>query len=316
MVAALAILLFGAAALGVAAAARALARPLPAAALGMGDPGRPFWLPSEALRRHANRTVSGDAGIDWLTHVRLRHLAVPPRRVLVVGCGEGFLELALARMFRSAAIAGVDADAEAVARAARRADRRALSRVTHHALELETGALPAGEWDAVFVQNLLHRLADPEGLLRRVHDALAPSGRVVLSAYVGPSGFEYPAPRVAIVRRYARLLPIGLRFDPDTGRPLPRPAQAAPPSGGPGESAVALALARRIFVEEALYRGGGGLLQPLLAGLEPRAAGCGALDERLLAVLAAAEEDLHARGLVADDFAIFVGRRRAASRMT
>ena len=40
------------------------------------------------------------------------------------------------------------------------------------------------------------------------------------------------------------------------------------------------------------------------------------LDERLLGFLGDAEHDLHARGLVADVFAIFVGRRRTASRVT
>ena len=57
----------------------------------MTDPRRPVWLPSEALRRHANRTVSGDPEVDWMTHVRRRHFAVPPRRVLVLGSTEGFL---------------------------------------------------------------------------------------------------------------------------------------------------------------------------------------------------------------------------------
>jgi hypothetical protein len=173
-------------------------------------------------------------------------------------------------------------------------------------VNLERDPLPEGEWDAIFAPHVLHRVADPERLLHSMHDALGASGRVILSEFVGADASR------DLLRRYVQLLPIGLRFDPDTGLPLPREPQPSNGRAGPG----ALSLARAVFVEEAAYRGGGGLLQPLLFGFEERLAAGADHADRLLAVLGAAEEDLHARGLVADAFAIFVGRRRAESRMT
>ncbi|HYX21288.1 MAG TPA: class I SAM-dependent methyltransferase [Thermoanaerobaculia bacterium] len=279
----------------------------------MSDLRRSVWLPSEALRRHANRTATGSADVDWLTHVRRRHFTVAPRRVLVLGAGEGHLEVALAPHFPEAEIAGVDSDAAAIGRARNRAARRGLSRVVHEVRDPGRDPLPPGPWDAVFAREVLHRITEPERLLRAVHDALAPGGRVVLSDYVGPSDPDaVPAWRDAI-RRYVRVLPIGLRFDPESGLPFARDLRSS--DGGP-DAAPLLETARAIFVPEGFYRGGGALIQPLLAPGVARNLRPEGLDERLLGFLGDAEDDLRARGLVDDVFAIFVGRRRADTRVT
>jgi len=274
----------------------------------LSDLRRPVWLPSEALRRHSNRTASGDPEVDWLTHVRRRHFAVPPRRLLVLGAGEGFLEVSLARHFPEAEILGVDPDAAAIERARRRAARRGLSRIVHEVRDLGRDPIPAGAWDGVFALHVLDRVPEPEGLLRRVHEALSPRGSVVLSDHVGAADAKGAAPRRDALDRYARVLPIGLRFDPESGLPFARDPMGQ--RDRPAASFSFLGVARAIFVQEGSYRGGGGLLQPLLApGIERNARRDG-LDDRLLAFLGDAEEDLHARGLVDDAFALFVGRRR------
>jgi len=280
----------------------------------MSDPRRPVWLPSEALRRHANRTATGDPEVDWLTHVRRRHLAVPPRRVLVLGAGAGFLELALSRHFPGARIVGIDGDAEAIRHARDRAARRGLARVVHEVRSLDRDPLPDGKWDAVFGESVLQRVEDPERLCRSVHDALAPDGRVVLSEFADVSDTAASPRWNETLRRFVRVLPIGLRFDPETGLPFPRDLRESP--GDSAGTPAALEVARAAFVEDGLYRGGGGLLQPLLAPALSRNLRLDGLDERLLGFLGASERDLQARGLVADVFAIFVGRPRAASRMT
>lgn len=278
----------------------------------MSDLRRPVWLPSEALRRHANRAASGDPDVDWITHVRRRHFAVAPRRLLVVGAGEGHLEITLAAHFPEAEIAGVDSDAAAIERARDRAARRGLSRVVHEVRDLGRDPLPPGPWDAVFARNVLDRVAEPERLLRALHDALAPGGRAVLSDWVGPSDPDAARAWHGAIRRYVRLLPVGLRFDPDSGLPFARELRER---GGP-EAPRMLAMARAVFVEEGVYRGGGGLIQPLLAPGVSRNAGLEGLDERLIGFLGDAEDELRARGLVDDAFAIFVGRRRADTGVT
>jgi len=282
----------------------------------MRHPGAPFWVPSAALQRHTNRMATGDPAVDWLTHVRSRHFRAEPRRTLVVGCGEGFLEIALARVPAAGSFVAVDADPEALARARRRAERRGLSAVRHEVLDPDAAPLPEGPWDAVYAVGVLHHAEDPEALLRRLHDALAPSGRVALVDYVGPNRFRTAEAEAAMLDRCFRLLPERLRRDPETGAWRARRAAADADSFTriwPHEAAQSeklLAQARRTFVEEATYGLGGGLLHPLLSGLEGTFGQDPPGDERTLEVLGAAEEDSRRRGALGDAFAVFVGRRR------
>ena len=54
------------------------------------------WTSSPLVRRYLHRLATGDPDCDWLTALRSRHLPAVVRRALVLGCGSGWLERALA----------------------------------------------------------------------------------------------------------------------------------------------------------------------------------------------------------------------------
>lgn len=284
----------------------------------MSHPGSPFWVPSAVLQRHLNRTATGDPENDWLTHVRAKHLPREISRTLVVGCGDGFIERALARMVGVGAILGVDSDVAAVGRARRQAERRGMRRISYAVLDPDAEALPAGPWDAIIVHDVLHHVARLEETFARVHKTLSPRGQLIFVEYVGPDRFQYSDERMELIQRYFRLVPERLRKDPDTGR-IPwrreridavllareQPFEAA-------QSLEILPLARKSFAAEAEYPGGGGLIHPLLSGLARNFGQAPAEEERLLQVLCDAEAHLSREGLLPNDFAVFVGRRRKA----
>jgi SAM-dependent methyltransferase len=278
------------------------------------DPALPFWVPSAALQRHLNRTATGDPSQDWLSHVRMHHLGATVRNVLVLNCGFGYLERALARQGGIARIVAVDADPDAVARARLQAERLHLPVISYAVFDPERDPLPAGPWDAVLAEGLLHHLLGLEDLYARIHAELSPRGRVVFSDYTGPARFQHGEQTWQMVDRYFRLLPEHVRRDPQSGRVewsrehvdaarLSRelPAEAA-------RSVEILPLARRAFARRAELSGGGGLLHPLLGGRAIRfRAG---EDERLLEVLCTAEAELAATGVLPSIFTVFVGERR------
>jgi SAM-dependent methyltransferase len=285
----------------------------------MSHPGSPFWVPSMALQRHVNRTMTGDPENDWLTHARGHLLAREIPRTLIVGCGDGFIERALVRMDGIGTILAVDADAAAVGRARRHAERRGMTRISHGVLDPEAEALPVGPWDLVIVHDALHHAARLEEAFAGIERVLSPRGQLVFVEYVGPDRFQYSDDRMEIVQRYLRMVPERLRKDPDTGRihwsrerldaaqlARARPFEAA-------RSQDILPLARRVFAAQGEYPGGGGLIHPLLSGFSRNFGQAPAEEERLLQVLCDAETHLAGKGLLPSDFAVFVGRRRKAA---
>jgi SAM-dependent methyltransferase len=276
------------------------------------------WMASPVIRRYLHRIASGNPDCDWLTFVRARHLPPLVRRTLVLGCGSGWLERALAKKEGFAEIVACDVATETVDRARRQAEAAALSSIEYRIVDLERDALPDGPFDAVFANDVLHHISGLEDVYSRIHEVLGPRGRFVFNEYVGPNRFQYSDARMDLINRYFRLFPDRLRQDPVAGRLVwkrRRVDEAGLVAEDPTEavrSEDVLPLARKAFRIVREYPYGGGLLNPLLFGVISNFRPNDPDDDRLLSVLCAAEEHMTASGLLEPDFMIFVGERRDA----
>ena len=98
-------------------------------------------------------------------------------RVLEVGCGEGLLGAAFARVARERGVSldytGVDLSESGLAQARPHVEGTLLQ---GDAAEIVAG-VPEKTYDVITIKNLLHHLDDPADLLRAVGRALAPGGR-------------------------------------------------------------------------------------------------------------------------------------------
>jgi SAM-dependent methyltransferase len=274
------------------------------------------WTSSPIVRRYLHRLATGNPDCDWLTALRARHLPPVVRRALVLGCGSGWLERALADKGGVHAIVACDVASETVERARSLAEREGKGSIEYRVVDLEHEALPDGPFDAIIANDVLHHITGLEALYGRIHDALAPRGRFVFNEYVGPNRFQYDDERIELVNRYFRLFPDNLRWDPVSNSCLwkrtrvdVRKLTEEDPTEAVRSEDV-LPLAREAFSVVAEIPYGGGLLNPLLfgvvAGFEP-----GRPDhDRVLEILCAAETRLTEAGQLEPDFHIFVGRRR------
>jgi SAM-dependent methyltransferase len=280
------------------------------------------WTASPVVRRYLHRVATGDPDCDWLTAVRAHHLPPVVRRALVLGCGSGWLERALADKGGIHAIVACDVAAETVDRASELAESEGKGWIDYRVVNLEREELPEGPFDAIVANDVLHHITGLEALYARIHDALAPRGRFVFNEYVGPNRFQYDDERIELINRYFRLFPDNLRWDPVSNSCLwkrtrvdARKLMEEDPTEAVRSEDV-LPLAREAFSAVAEIPYGGGLLNPLLfgviAGFEP-----GRPDhDRVLEILCAAEDRLTAAGQLEPDFHIFVGKRRTESLAT
>lgn len=276
------------------------------------------WTASPTVRRYLHELVSGNPDCDWVTYLEWKHL--PPRvdRALVLGCGPGWLERALAGRGRFGSIVAYDFAQDTVDRARREALAAGLTSIEYRVVDLEREDLD-GPYGAIFANDVLHHISDLEGISERISDALTPEGRFLFCEYVGPNRFQYSDERMDVVNRYLRLIPDELRRDHVTGRILwkrERLSAAQVTLEDPTEavrSEDVLPVARSRFAVEALYRYGGGLLNPLLFGIVPNFDESRPHDARLMRGLCEAEARLSDSGAIEPDFSIFVGRRRSPS---
>jgi SAM-dependent methyltransferase len=274
------------------------------------------WTASPVVRRHLHLLITGNPLCDWVTYVEWRHLAPSLDRALVLGCGSGWLERALAERGRFRSIVACDFAHETVAQASRIAAEKGLDMIEYRVVDLEREGL-GGPYDAVFAHDVLHHITNLEDLYTRIHEALGPEGKLLFFEYVGPNRFQYSDKRLELINRYFRLLPEHLRQDPLTGKCLWRRVRQDPEDvrrDDPTEavrSEEVLPIARQIFQSEAEYPAGGGLLNLLLFGVVANFRHADPGDHGLLQVLCEAEGRLTRSGDIESDFSVFVGRRRS-----
>ncbi len=100
-----------------------------------------------------------------------------PLRALDVGCGTGFLSLALAE--RGHLVRGVDLASQMLALARQKAARRGLS-VAFAGADAEALPFPSSSFDLVASRHLLWTLPHPEEAIEEWIRVLRPGGRLVL----------------------------------------------------------------------------------------------------------------------------------------
>ncbi|WP_019874309.1 class I SAM-dependent methyltransferase [Sporichthya polymorpha] len=109
-------------------------------------------------------------------------------RVADIGCGTGHAINLMAGEFPASTFTGFDFSAEAVDAGRKEAAELGLSNATFEVRDVST--LPEGSFDVVFAIDSIHDQRDPAGVLRAVHDALAPGGTFVMIDIKANSALE------------------------------------------------------------------------------------------------------------------------------
>lgn len=282
------------------------------------------WMASPVVRAHLNRRSSGDVTVDWLSWSWKRFVHGCDLRVLVLGCGEGWLERALAARPEIASIDACDVAAGAVAQAAEQARAAGLcERIRYHVVDLDADPLPGGPWDVVVAHSVLHHVRELEHCYAEIERRLVPDGLLLVNEYAGPRRFQFTEEQMRAINGCLIRLPERLRTSAVTGgvypiREVPDEATliATDPSEAVRSDEVMPLLAERfeLLAERDL---GGTLLHLLLYDVVQCFDPADPRENRVMALLCLLEESLIEAGALPSDFRMAVARnRRPENAMT
>ena len=129
----------------------------------------------------------------------LRKLAHNPRRIvgpylsegmtaMDIGCGMGFFTIPMSGITgKNGKIIAVDLQPEMLAGLQKNAQKAGVDNITLHQCGYDT--LNIKQWDEsvgfVLIMMMLHEVPDADRLIREVHDALAPGGKLLFSEPIG-----------------------------------------------------------------------------------------------------------------------------------
>ena len=106
-----------------------------------------------------------------------------------VGCGAGRAMIALAERFPKSRFTGFDLCVEPIETACRQVREKGLRNISFEQRDLSRRPLE-GPYDFITAFDAVHDQRDPAGLLRQIHDALAPTGTFLMQDIAGSSQLE------------------------------------------------------------------------------------------------------------------------------
>jgi len=280
------------------------------------ETARLHWMASLVIQGYVNQRVTGDPFCDWLTWSRNRWLRHTGTRVLVLGCGEGWVERALAADPRVGVIDACDIAEGAVARARATAREQGLESIQYSVVDLDHDPLPDRGYDLVVAHASLHHVSHLEELYQKLAVAMKPDAFFLANEYVGPRRLQFPPSQMARIARTFSLLPRCYRLSGSTGEEVFTKEQpdeddvvATDPSESVRSHEVFPLLSERFTVAHRRDFGGA-LLQHLLWDIVPNFDHFNARDNRVLALICLLEQSLESRGELSSDFTFVVARNQ------
>ena len=278
-----------------------------------------YWTSSRVVQGYLHELLSGDRSVSWAADVLRRHAGRGNARILVLGCGHGWLERVVAADSRVAQVVAVDLSPAAIREATRLAIEAELdSKIRYEVVDLDRDELPRGPFDIVMAHGAIHHVRNLEGLFDRLAVVLGETGVLAFCEYVGPRRFAFDRKRERLLDEYLQSIPEEYRRLPQTGgvavrghRTDPRRLALEDPSEAVrSDEIMPLVRSKLLVLEERPY--GGSLLNPLLYEIIANFREGDEAGDAILRRLCAAERDLMRSGELPSDFMVVEAKRREA----
>ena len=276
--------------------------------------GEVSWMASTAVLMHLNERATGDPARDWLSSWAHRYFVGQDLRVLVLGCGEGWLERTVSEWPFVSRIDALDFAEAAVARARARGGPK----IRYSVADLNRDTLEAGAYDVVVAHSILHHVEKLEHAFEQVERAMKPEATFIVNEYIGPNRFQFSDEILAIVNDLLRCLPAQLRHGALEDRVYEareRPTIDQMIANDPSEAVRAsdlMPMIRQRFDVLEVKQLGGTILMHLLHDIVQNFRFDDPHERGAIELLCSLEGALIDRGSIPSDFAILAARKKGA----
>lgn len=276
------------------------------------------WTASIPVLMHLNERGTGDPARNWLTSWAHQWFAGNELRVLVLGCGEGWLERVVSTWPFVDRIDAVDLSPDAV----ERAKAQAPPNVSYSVADLNRDVLPEAAYDVVVAHMILHHIENLEHALAQIERTMKRDAALIINEYAGPNRFQFGDDVLAYINELLACLPPRLRrsaLDPaKTYERKERPPLQQMIDLDPSEavrSAEVMPLLRERFEVLDERAMGGAILHHLMYDIAPNFRFDAPKERAMVELMCEREDDLMRRGAIPSDFVIAAARKRG-SRVT
>ncbi len=149
-----------------------------------------YWNELVAIQRYKNKLATGNENISWIKDILSRfETFVPFKKVLIVGCGNGWVERELFDLKIGLEFYAFDISDKYIQEANEKKDSRTITYFIDDINNLQH--LESKKYDAVFNYAILHHATEIDNAMKKLADCLKPDGLMFNEEYVGPARNQY-----------------------------------------------------------------------------------------------------------------------------
>jgi len=164
-----------------------------------------YWNDLPAVVEYINKNITGDKYTIWQKDILSRFKKyLPFKKVLVTGCGNGWVERQLYDMGIGLDFDAFDISNKFLNDAKSRAGNR---KIRYFVADLNNLELKKNCYDAVFNVSVLHHINNISEALRNISKVLKPNGLVFNYEYVGPNQYQYSNQHLEILNDINKKMP-------------------------------------------------------------------------------------------------------------
>jgi SAM-dependent methyltransferase len=166
------------------------------------------WANINRIQSHISRTTTGDPDREYYDYIAEKYLR--PREPLIalsLGSGRGYNEIRWAQYCRFREFRGIELSPRLVRFANQLAQENHRPEVSFTVGNAAETILPAGHFDAVFVQHSLHHFSPLENVFALVKRCLKPGGLFIVDEYAGVNRLQWPDRQLRAANALLREMP-------------------------------------------------------------------------------------------------------------
>lgn len=164
-----------------------------------------YWNELPLVLEYINKNITGNKNIIWQKDILTRFKEnLPFKKVLIIGCGNGWVERELYDLG-----IGLDFDAFDISNKFLNIARKKVGnrKISYFVADLNKLKLKENNYDAVFNVSVLHHIENISDALRNISKVLKPNGLIFNYEYVGPNQYQYSNEHLKILNEINKSMP-------------------------------------------------------------------------------------------------------------
>lgn len=165
-----------------------------------------YWNNLDEVNKYLNKLATGNEKTDWIEDMKTRFKQyLPFKKVLMVGCGNGWVERLLFDHGIGLDFDAFDASEEYITTAKQEKGKRPINYFVADVNNMKN--IENNKYNAVFNYAILHHTQEIDYATKKLSQVLKPGGLMFNWEYVGPSRNQYTDEHLKIMKKVMSRLP-------------------------------------------------------------------------------------------------------------